>query len=121
VVVAVWVLDAALLVVSQVIATVVATVVGSERLRTRKDGLETLLWCYRLVWECRHSRGAGGCPEAGGGVVVVTVSDVDSTDGGCAGVVSDDVGDSGDSEGVVVDSSRGAVCMKASAVEADVV
>jgi hypothetical protein len=48
-------------------------------------------------------------------VVVVAVNDVDSTDGGCAGVVS------GGDGGLVGVSSLGAVCVTALAVEVVVI
>jgi hypothetical protein len=49
-------------------------------------------------------------------VVVDVVGIVDVADGGCANVVSGDVVAGGDNDGVVGVSSRGTVCITASAV-----
>jgi hypothetical protein len=51
--------------------------------------------------ECRHFRGADGCSEAGSEVVVAVVDDVGVVDGGCAGVVGDDVAGDGGDDGLV--------------------
>ena len=98
VVVAVWVLDAALVVVSRGVVAVVAAVVGSDVAAERwGSGLENrgrgLSWgaVGRHGSQCRRSAGAGGGFEAGEEVVVVVVDDVVDVDGGCAGVVSGDV------------------------------
>jgi hypothetical protein len=52
-------------------------------------GWGAVCWLGR---ECRRFRGAGGSFGAGEEVLVVVVG-VDSGDGGCAGVVSNDVAD----------------------------
>jgi hypothetical protein len=124
VVAAVWVLAAALVVVPEVVAARVAAVVGSDvAAEQRASGLERggCGVCRggvdRPGGVCHRFRGVWGWFEAGKEVVAVVdvVGVIDVADGGCAGVVS------GDGNGLARVSSRGAVCITASAVEADVV
>jgi hypothetical protein len=124
----VWVLDTALVAVSGVVATGVAAIVGSDVAAAQGcSGRNGRGWglgrgdMYRFGSECRCSRGADGCLEAGNGVVVAIVDDVVDGDGGCAGVVSGDVADSGGVRRWGAASLRGAVCVMASAVVVEAV
>jgi hypothetical protein len=121
---AVWVLDTALVAVSGAVAAgnvgtggcdVAAAVGGS--------GCERSGWgvVSRLGSECRRLRRAGGCFEGRDEAVVTVVDDVVDVDGGCAGDVSSDVAGSGGNGGLVVGSSKGAVCITASSVAVGVV
>jgi hypothetical protein len=99
---AIWILDDALVVVFRVVAVVFVAVVGGDvAVAMGGSGCETrgCGGCRgavgRLGSECRRSRGAGSCFEAGDEVVVAVVDSVgnvdgsvDVTDGGCAGVVN---------------------------------
>jgi hypothetical protein len=115
VVVAVCVLDETLAVVSGVVATGVAAVVGSDMaVGLGGSGCGTQGWgvCWGAVGRvgsvCRRSRGAGGCFKPGDavvGVVVVVDGCVDVADGGCVGVVSGGVANSCGDGGLVGVSS----------------
>jgi hypothetical protein len=104
--------------------TVVDCDVAAEQ---RGSGLDRRGWelgcgaVGRLGSVCRRFRGVGGCFRAGDRVVEVVVNSVGVVDGGCAGIISGDAAHSGGDDGLVGVSSLGAVCMKASAVEAGVV
>ena len=127
VVVVVRVLDAAVVVVFGPVAAGFAAIVGCDAAAaTGGSGRKWRGWGLSRSAvggagsECHHVRHAGGCFEAGGKMVVVAVNNVDSADGGCAGVVHGDVADSG-GDGVAVGLSLGAVCIAASAVQVEVV
>jgi hypothetical protein len=127
-VVVVWVLDAAVVVVFGPVAAGFVAVFGCDvAVVTGGSGCERRSWRVcggavdRAGSECRLSRGAGGWFEAGGGVIVVAVKDVDSADGGCADVVSGDVADSDGDGGLGAVSSRGIVCVRASTEAVEVV
>jgi hypothetical protein len=107
---AVWVLDTALVFVSEVVIAKVAAVVGGDVAAiTGSSGCEwrglgvsrnVVAW---LGSEFRRTRVAGGRFEAGKEVVVVVVDVVgvvDGADGGCASVVSGDVAGDGEGRGV---------------------
>ena len=71
----------------------VTTVIGSDMAAEQcSSGLETRGWGAggQPGSQCHCLRGAGGCFEAGEGIVVVVVNDDGIADGGCAGVVSGD-------------------------------
>jgi hypothetical protein len=131
VVAAVWVLAAALVVVPEGVAARVTAVVGSDvAAAVSGSGCEQRGWGLgwgavgRFGSERRHSRGAGGRFGGGNEVVVVVVDDVDVVDvadGGCAGVVGDDMAESRGDDGLVAVSSLGTVCITASAVVVEVV
>ena len=114
-------LNGARLVVSRVlVAGVAVNVICDVTAERRGSGLERRGWgvCRGVVGragsECRRFRGAGDCLEGGDGAVVAVVGSVDSTDGGCATIVSDDVAHNGGDGGLGTVSSRGAVCVTAS-------
>lgn len=96
----IWVPDAALVAVSEVVTTGVTTVVGSD-VAAVLGGSGCKRWGWRLCSgavdrfrsECHRFRGSAGCFEAGEEVVVVVANDIDSADSGCVGVISDDVVD----------------------------
>ena len=126
-VVGIWMLGEALAVVSGVVATGVAAVVGSDMaVGLGGSGCGTQGWeaCWgamaRPGSECHRLRGAGSRFGAGEGVVVVD-NDIGVVDGGCAAVVSGDVAHRGGDGGLWAVSSRGAICTKVSAVEVGVV
>ena len=112
---AVCALDAALDTVSEPVMAV-SIGVGSCDVAVEwwGSGLERRAWGFfcsavgQAGNEHHRVRCAGGCFESGGGMVVVAVNNIDSTDGGCAGIVSGDVVDSS-GDGVAVGSSRGVV------------
>jgi hypothetical protein len=82
--VAIWVLDTALFIISQVVAGVVATVVGSD-MAVAVGGSGCKMGGCGLRWgavgwpgrECHCSEGAGGGCEAGEEVVVMVANVVD--------------------------------------------
>ena len=98
---AIWVLDTTLVVVSQGVVAVAATVVDDDvALAVGGLGHERRGWGVsssgvgRPGSVCRRFRGARGCFIAGGRVVVAvddSVDVVDGVDGGCADVVSGDM------------------------------
>jgi hypothetical protein len=102
VVVAIWVLDETLAVVSGVVVTGVAAVVGGD-VAVERGGSVRSTRGWGLGWgvvvqsgiQCRGSGDAGGGSEAGDEFVVVVVDDVGVVDGGCAGVVAHSGGDGG--------------------------
>jgi hypothetical protein len=106
-----WVLAVVQVDVLGAVAAAVGTVVDDDvAVAVSGSGCERRGW--GLGWgavgwlgsECRHFRGAGGCSEAGSEVVVAVVDNVGVVDGGCAGVVGDDVADSGGDRGLGVSS-----------------
>ena len=125
---AVWVVAAALVVVSGAVAAGVATVVDCDVAAGQwGSGLDRRGWepgwgaVGRLGSVCRRFRGVGGCLRVGDRVVEVVVDDVGVVDRGCAGVVSGDVAHSSGDGGLVVGTSKGAVCITASAVVVEAV
>ena len=109
VVIAVWVLDTALLAVSGVATAGVAAVVGSD-VAVVTGGSWCLIKGQGLGWgamgwpgsECHRFQGPGGCFEAWDEVIVVVINDVGAIDGGCAGVVKGDVAGNGGGRGLVL-------------------
>jgi hypothetical protein len=98
VVVVVWVLDAALLIISGVVVAGNVGVGGCDVVIARGgSGCEQRGWGLR--WgavgrpgrECCHSKGAGGSFEAGEKLLVAVVDDVVNIYGGCVAVVSGDM------------------------------
>ena len=95
---AVWVLDEALAVISELAVVDAAVVVGGDvAVATGGSGCKRRGWrlgCGGVGWSggwCRHSRGVGGGFEAVEEVVVVVDDVVGVVDGGCAAVVDGDV------------------------------
>ena len=91
-------LDTALVIVSQGVVAVAATVIDDDvALAVGGLGHERRGWGVSRggVGQpgsvCRRFGEAGGCFSAGGRVVVVAVDVVGVVDGGCVGVVNDDV------------------------------
>jgi hypothetical protein len=124
----VWVPDKPWFVVWGAVAAAVVTIVGGGvAVVTGGSGCKMKGWeacCGGVGWSgnwCWHLRGAGGCFGAGDGVVVVAVNNVDSADGNCASIVSDDVAHSGGDGDLAGISSWAVVCVTESAVEVEVV
>ena len=92
---AVWVLDKTWVVISRVVVTGVAVVIGRDMV-VRKWGSELKRGGWRRFWcvvhwpgsECHHFRGAGSSFGAGDKAVVVVDDVVGIIDGGCSGIVS---------------------------------
>jgi hypothetical protein len=118
-----WVLAVVQVDVLGAVAAAVGTVVDDDvAVAVSGSGCERRGWGLgwgavgRLSSVCRRFRGVGSRFGAGDGLVVVVVDDVGNLDGGCAGVVSDDVADIAGVGGLVGVPSWGSVCIKASAV-----
>ena len=97
-VVSIWVLDITQVIISGVVAAGVAAIVGGDvAVATGGSGLKRRGCgvCRGVVdqpgSQCHCLAGAGGGFGAGDEVIVVVINIVDSIDGGCAGVVSNDM------------------------------
>jgi hypothetical protein len=123
-----WVLAVVQVDVLGAIAAAVGTVVDDDvAVAVSGSGCERRGWGLGwggVGWSgswCLHSRGVGGSFEAEGQVVVVVVDVVGVVDGTDGAIDNGDVAGDGGGDRVAVGSSRGAVCIEASAVEEVVV